>query len=93
MPSQSLDMLEKAHNISGIEFDRKKLTTLGNFPKNTIKHFDNLDDRYTILEPKFDSFLQLSEAFVEHKRLNRPVTENIIKFEAYIIQTKKQGKL
>ncbi len=93
LPSQSLDNLEKIHTMSGDEFNRKKFVRLGNSAKNTIKHFDNANDRYATLEPHFDSYLQLIEAFVEHNRLKRPTTNNIIKLEEYIKQTKEQGTL
>ena len=93
LPSQSLDNMEAVHKELGEEFNRKKFVNLGNLPKNSIKHFDGINDRHAVLEPNFDSFLQLAEAFVEHKRLNRPVTDNITRLEAYIKQSKEQSKL
>ena len=93
LPNQSLDNLEGVHQASGKEFNRKQFIKLGNSPKNTIKHFDSANDRFAVLEPNLDSYIQLTEAFVEHKRLNRPVTDNIIKLETYIKTAMEQGAL
>ncbi len=93
LPSQSLDIMEKVSKASGAAFSRREYQKIGSHAKNTIKHLDGASDRYTIIAPHFDSYLQMIEAFAEHKRLKRPATENINRFNKYIQKTKKYGRL
>jgi hypothetical protein len=90
LPSQSMAILENVHKETGEEFERGKFIKLVNLPKNTIKHFDSVSDRCAILEPNLDCYIQLVEALAEHKHLNRPVTDNIARLEAYIRRSKVQ---
>lgn len=92
-PSQTLDIFEKISSYNNDGFNRKETKRIGNHPKNTIKHFDSAADRFAVLEPVLDSFIQLSEAYVEHRRLNRPSTKNIKRFEQHIHKTKKENSL
>jgi hypothetical protein len=93
LPSQTLDNMEKLSKISDTEFNRKKWKEIGGHHKNTIKHFDSASDRYAILDPHFESYIQLVEAFAEHKRLKRPITENIKRFGNHIKLTRGHGNL
>lgn len=92
-PNQTLDAIEKLSMNNNDEFDRKETKKRGNHPKNTIKHLDSADDRFAVLEPVFDSFLQLAEAYVEHKRLDRPSTENIKRFVLHMQKTRNEESL
>lgn len=93
LPSQSIDNMEELAKLSGSEFIRKEYVKISSSPKNSIKHFDNKSDRYAILEPNLDSYIQMMEAYVEHMRLGRPKSENIVRFEKYIQETRATGHL
>ena len=57
--------------------DRKSIKKEDKRPKNTIKHIDNKNDRYALLNPELDSLMILSEAVTEHRKLKRAETANI----------------
>ena len=93
LPRQSIDNVEELAKLSGSDFIRKEYVKIANSPKNTIKHFDSKLDRYAFLEPHLDSYIQMMEAFVEHTRLGRPKSGNILRFEKYIQETRDAGHL
>lgn len=65
--------------------ERKEIKKEDKRPKNTIKHFDNKNDRFALLNPQLDSFVIISEAVTEYLILKREETDNIKRFKEHII--------
>ena len=81
-----LDIYEK---LVTEPLDRKSIKKEDKRPKNTIKHIDNKNDRYALLNPKLDSLITLSEAVTEYIKLEREKTVNIERFIEYFKNTMK----
>lgn len=84
-------MLDHAGKIFEEPIDRKAIKKEERRPKNSIKHMDSVSDRFACINPKFDSFIAITEAVMEYLMLQRSETENIKKFKFHIIQTKEKG--
>ena len=84
-------MLDLYESSSSEVIDRKKVKNEDKRAKNTIKHFDNKDDRYALLNPNLDSFMLITEAVTEYIKLERNETPNIIRFKAFIMSTRENG--
>lgn len=84
-------MLDNAAKMFDEPLDRKAIKKSDKHSKNTIKHLDNASDRYALLEPQIDSFMQISEAVTEYMMLKREETVNICRFKEYLIQTRDNG--
>lgn len=80
-------MLNHAENIFDEPIDKKAVKKEDKRPKNSIKHMDSESDRFAYLNPKFDSFLAVSEAVVEYMKLQRKETPNVIRFREYLKST------
>lgn len=93
LPSQFIDNMEELAKLSDSDFRRKDCVKISKSTKNSIKHLDSEPDRYAILEPNLDSYIQIMEAYVENLRLGRPKSENIVRFEKYIQMTRDTGHL
>ena len=88
-----LDQAGKIFASQGGVINKESVKKSDKYPKNTIKHLNNKNDRYTNLNPEFDSFMQITEAIMDYSFLKRIETNNIVRFKEYIIQTKKQNQL
>ena len=84
-------MLDLYESSSSEVIDRKKVKNEDKRPKNTIKHFDNKDDRYALLSPNLDSFMLISEAVTEYMKLKRPETINIKRFNKHFVARLESG--
>lgn len=84
-------MLDNAEKIFDKPINRKAIKESDKHSKNTIKHFNNASDRYALLNPQLDSFMQISEAVTEYMMLKREVTANVLRFKEYLIQTRESG--
>lgn len=84
-------MLNEYEKHTGDKIDRKALNKADKHSKNTIKHLDNKGDRFAQLNPKLDSFMQISEAVTDYMLLKRSETTNIARFKEYLISTKEDG--
>jgi hypothetical protein len=86
-------MLDQTGNIfkeHGIEIDKKSVKDFDKHSKNTIKHLDGINDRYALLNPEIDSFIQITEAIMNHSFLKRDESVNIKRFKNYIVES--QGR-
>jgi hypothetical protein len=83
-----LDIYEK---LVDEPLDRKSIKEEDKRPKNTIKHFNNKNDRYALLNPELDSLMILSEAVTEYMKLKRAETVNIERFIKYFKNTLENG--
>jgi hypothetical protein len=83
-----LDQTEKIFRDNGIDIDKKSVKNADKHSKNSIKHLDSINDRYAQLEPQFDAFIKITEAIMNHSFLKRVKSENIERFEKYIMETK-----
>lgn len=84
-------MIDKLDAALDVKIDKKILKKVNKHPKNTIKHLDNINDRYAQLNPKFDSCMEILEALIEYTRLGRVETKNILRFKEYFLKTKETG--
>jgi len=83
-----LDLYEKT---SSEPIDKRSIKKEDKRPKNTIKHLENKNDRYALLNPELDSLLLLSEAVTEHVKLKREKTLNIERFIKYFKNKLENG--
>ena len=58
----------------------KEWKKIANRPKNSVKHFDNNEDRFIEIEIKVEACLMLGEALSNHTELDRKVTPIIQRF-------------
>ncbi|MEZ9171304.1 hypothetical protein AB4122_07560 [Vibrio cyclitrophicus] len=79
-----LNQLEKHHKESGKEFNRKDIIKTDKRTKNSLKHMDNKEDRFTQLNLKLDAFVLLAETLTEHRILERQVSPRIQEFTDHI---------
>jgi hypothetical protein len=84
-------MLDQYEKLSNEEIDRKLIKREDKRPKNSIKHIDNKNDRYALLNPELDSLIILSEAVTEHMKLKRTATVNTERFITYFKKTLENG--
>lgn len=84
-------ILNEYEKHTGDKIDRKALKKADKHSKNTIKHLDSKGDRFAELNPKLDSFMQISEAVTDYMLLKRSETVNITRFKEYLISTKENG--
>lgn len=82
------EQADKAFKDQGESLDRKAIKKSEKHSKNTIKHLDNHGDRYALLDPVLDAFMQISEAVVDNAILQREETSNLKRFKEHVIQTK-----
>lgn len=64
--------------------NRKSLLKSVNRSKNSVKHIDNKDDRYVVLQPQEDAYMKILTAFMEYRELERGMTNNINRLSTYI---------
>jgi len=84
-------MLDQFEKLSNEPIDRKSIKKEDKRPKNSIKHIDNKNDRYTLLNPELDTLVILSEAVTEHFKLKRTATINTERFINYFKNTLENG--
>jgi hypothetical protein len=85
------NMLDLYEKLIDEPLDRKAIKIEDKRPKNTIKHLENKNDRYVLLNSKLDSFMLLSEAVTEYMKLKRTETVNIERFKKHLKMTMKNG--
>lgn len=82
------EQADKAFKDQGETLDINAIKKSEKHSKNTIKHLDNHGDRYALLDPILDAFMQISEAIVDNALLHREETNNVKRFKVHVIHTK-----
>jgi hypothetical protein len=88
LTTMMLDQLEKFHKENGTDFDRKEVLRADKRTKNTLKHMDNKEDRFTCANLKLDALVLIAETMTEHKMLKREMSSNVTEFKEFLLRAR-----
>jgi hypothetical protein len=81
-----LNQLEKHAKSSGSDFDRNEILQCGRYPRNSVKHMDKKNDRFTYINPEIEAMTLVLEAITDAMLLKKKETENIKRFKEHFMQ-------
>ncbi|EPT0966456.1 hypothetical protein ACVOUJ_004122 [Vibrio vulnificus] len=90
LTTMMLNQLEKYHKENGTDFDRREVIKADKRSKNTLKHMDNKEDRFTQVNLQLDAFVLLAETMTEHQMLGRQMSSRLQEFKEHLLAAREK---